>query len=283
MKITDNSQIDNVKLEQQPNSEPSAEAANVTPHLHKTPCYAPLIFSGDCLLKLRELQSNSVDAVITDPPYCSGGFSETQKKAASGQGLRSETIQEIGWFVNDNMTTQGLVWLLRSVMVECERLMKDGASALVFTDWRMITSLAPALESTGLQFRNLIVWDKGNPGLGNGFRPQHEIILHYVKGKGNYYSQSIGNVIKSKRILSDNRLHQTQKPTDLLGKLVEVVTKPGDLILDPFFGSGSTGEAALKLGRSIIGIEKSEVYHKIASERLHAVVSNEQRSLFNGA
>ncbi len=246
-------------------------------------CYAPLIFQGDCLIKLKELPSNTVDAVITDPPYCSGGFSETQKKQASGQGLRSETIQEIGWFTNDNMTTQGLVWLLRSVMVECERIMKEGASALVFTDWRMIVALAPALESTGLQFRNIIVWDKGNPGLGNGFRPQHEIILHYVKGKGNYYSQSVGNVIKSKRIHSESRLHQTQKPTDLLGKLIEVVSKKGDTILDPFFGSGSTGEAAIKLGRSIIGIEKSEVYHQIATQRIAEAVKAEQVSLFNGA
>jgi len=210
-------------------------------------------------------------------------FSETQKKQASGQGLRSETIQEIGWFTNDNMTTQGLVWLLRSVMVECERIMKEGASALVFTDWRMIVALAPALESTGLQFRNIIVWDKGNPGLGNGFRPQHEIILHYVKGKGNYHSQSVGNVIRSKRMHSTARLHQTQKPVELLAKLIEVVSKKGDTILDPFFGSGSTGEAAIKLGRSIIGIEKSEVYHNIATQRIEETVKTEQASLFNGA
>jgi site-specific DNA-methyltransferase (adenine-specific) len=257
--------------------------SSTSPDIDAMQCYDPLIFQGDCLIKLKELPSNSVDAVITDPPYCSGGFSETQKKQATGQGLRSETIQEIGWFTNDNMTTQGLVWLLRSVMVECERIMKDGASALVFTDWRMIVALAPALESTGLQFRNIIVWDKGNPGLGNGFRPQHEIILHYVKGKGNYYSQSVGNVIRSKRMHSTARLHQTQKPVELLAKLIEVVSKKGDTILDPFFGSGSTGEAAIKLGRSIIGIEKSEVYHDIATERIEETVKTEQGSLFNGA
>lgn len=238
------------------------------------------VLFGDCLVRLREIESNSIDAVITDPPYSSGGFNDTQKRSAKGQGLRSGTIDEIGWFVNDNMTTSGVVYLLREVMVECERVMKDGASALVFTDWRMVANLAPALESTGVQFRNIIVWDKGSPGLGNGFRPQHEFIMHFVKGSGNYYSNHGRNVLSSKRMGVNNRLHQTQKPVELLAKLIEVVTKEGDTILDPFFGSGSTGEAALKMGRNIIGIEKMEMYHKISTERLAKVHQAEQSTLF---
>ena len=240
-----------------------------------------MIHLGDCLEKLKELPDESVEAVITDPPYCSGGFSESQKKSASGQGLRSETIKEVGWFVNDNMSTSGLIWLLRSAMVECERVMKEGASAMVFTDWRMVAHLAPALESSGLQFRNMIVWDKGNCGLGNGFRPQHEIILHYVKGKGNYFDQSTGNVIRSKRVNSNDKLHQTQKPTDLLAKLLKVVTQEGDTVLDPFFGSGSLGEACLKMNRKFIGIEKSKFYVQEATRRIEGVKINIDTSLFS--
>lgn len=226
---------------------------------------------GDALEKMRPMPSGSVQAVITDPPYCSGGFSETQKKQAAGQGLMSETIKEIGWFVNDNMSTAGLIWLLRTVAVEAERILEDGGSMLMFTDWRMVPHLAPALESSGMQYRNMIVWNKGAPGLGNGFRPQHEIILHFVKGSGNYYDLTVGNVINCGRMSHLQRLHQTQKPVEVMAKLVKVVTKEGDTVLDPFAGSGSTGEACLKLGRNFIGIEKSGRYHQVATQRLTTV------------
>ena len=63
------------------------------------------IHIGDCIEVMRSMPNESVEAVITDPPYCSGGFSESGKKSAVGQGLRSETIKEVGWFVNDNMST----------------------------------------------------------------------------------------------------------------------------------------------------------------------------------
>ena len=86
------------------------------------------IFEGDCLQHLRKIESNSIEACITDPPFCSGGFNESGKQQASGQGLRSETIKDIGWFVNDNMTTAGLVWLLRNVMIELERILKPPGS-----------------------------------------------------------------------------------------------------------------------------------------------------------
>lgn len=226
------------------------------------------IHQADCLQLLKSLPANSVQAVLTDPPYCSGGFTEAAKQGAAGQGLRSERLQITGWFSNDNMTTQGLVWLLREVMVECERLLCDGGSAIVFTDWRMVTALAPALESTGLQFRNLLVWDKGQSGLGNGFRPQHELMLHLVKGKPIFYSKSGSNVLKTSRVHWQAKQHPTEKPTELLTQLLQVITQKGDVVLDPFFGSGSTGVAAIKAGRSVIGIGKTAIHYTTATERL---------------
>jgi site-specific DNA-methyltransferase (adenine-specific) len=84
-------------------------------------------------------------------------------------------------------------------------------------------------------------------------------------------------VIRSKRVHHEERLHQTQKPVDLLAKLVKVVTREGDTVLDPFAGSGSTGEACAKLGRNFIGIEKSTIYHQVATQRLYA--ASEQASI----
>ena len=223
---------------------------------------------GDCLEVMRSMPDKSVDAVVTDPPYCSGGFSETGRRQAKGQGLRSETLREAGWFINDNMGTAGLIWLLRQMATEAHRLLKDGCSMCVFTDWRMVSTLAPALESTGFRWQNLVVWDKGNPGLGFGFRPQHEIILHYVKGTGKYYRKDISNVLRAKRVPAQEKDHQTQKPVDLIEQLVTLVADAGDVVLDPFAGSGTTGVACAQTGRNFIGVEIDPEYYAIAEKRI---------------
>lgn len=235
---------------------------------------------GDAVQVLKGIESEAIDGVIMDPPYCSGGFNESGKTQAKGQGLRSETIKKTGWFVNDNMTTAGLVWLLRNVMIELERVLKPGGSALVFTDWRMVVHLAPALESAGFRFQNLLVWDKMSMGLGVGFRHQHEMILHFVKGTGVFHNKSTSNVLKAKRVNHTKRIHQTEKPTELLAQLVKVVSKPGDLLLDPFCGSGSLGETCVKMGRNFIGIDKGAEIVQRAGLRIDTVSDQIQNSFF---
>ena len=123
-------------------------------------CYVPLILHGDCLVKLKELQSNSIDAVITDPPYCSGGFTEASRTLASKQGISENRTEDIEWFDSDNMTTVGITYLIRELCIELDRLMKPNTSLLMFTDWRMVVNLVPVIESCGFQYRNLIVWNK---------------------------------------------------------------------------------------------------------------------------
>ena len=130
---------------------------------------------SDALAALAAIEAESVDAIIIDPPDCSGGFTEQARLTAKD----CMNVRTFEWFRNDNMTTTGLVWLLRSVALEAHRTLKDGGALCVFCDWRMIPALAPALESSGLRWKNTVVWDKQCPGLGNGaFRPRHEIILY---------------------------------------------------------------------------------------------------------
>jgi DNA modification methylase len=217
---------------------------------------------------MREMADGSVDAVVTDPPYCSGGFSETSRKQAKGQGLRSETIRSEGWFTSDNMGTAGLVWLLRSVAAEAFRILRPASSMCVFTDWRQLVNVAPALESVGFRLSNIVVWDKGNAGLGQGFRAQHEMVLHLTKSGAKYHDCSTGNVLRVPRQSSATREHQTQKPVELMGRLVRVVAPVGGTILDPFCGSGSTGVAAANEGRGFVGIERSGEYCEIARRRI---------------
>lgn len=226
------------------------------------------LIQGETLTTLRGMEAGTIDAVITDPPYCSGGLNETRKKQAYGQGVAYGSKSAADWFLNDNMTTGGLVWMLRELAVESERLLKPGGSLLVFTDWRMLPHVAPAMESSGLIFRNLVVWDKGNPGMGDGFKPTHEMVLHLAKGRPNFYSMKGSNVIRTKRVPGVKKLHPTEKPAALMGKLMDVVTEPGSIVLDPFAGVASTGVACAALGRHFIGIDRERRFLLRGAERL---------------
>lgn len=237
------------------------------------------LYLGDALEVMETL--GRVDSIITDPPYCSGSVSEASRTAAKGQGLRSENIKRLGWFVGDNMGTAGLVSLLRSMAVRALHIINPEGSLLVFCDWRMVPNLAPAIESAGLRYQNMVVWDKGQMGLGMGFRAQHEIILHYTAGSPKYHDLGTANVLRSARVTANDREHQTQKPTDLMARLIRVATVPDGVVLDPFMGSGSTGVAALEAGYRFIGIERSAEHFATACRRIEE--AQRQGNLFGEA
>ncbi len=236
------------------------------------------LYLGDCLEVMAEMEAGSVDAVVTDPPYCSGSVSEAHRTAAKGQGRRSENLNRFGWFQGDNMGTAGLVWLLRSVAVQAFYLAKPTGSLMVFCDWRMAATLQPALEAARWRSQGIVVWDKKSMGLGRGFRNRHELILHLTAGAPEYYSASVGNVIPCGRVGSD-REHQTEKPVELLESLGQVVSPIGGTILDPFMGSGTTGVACMNLGRKFIGIEIEEKYFDIACRRIDLAERQERLTL----
>jgi DNA modification methylase len=235
---------------------------------------------GDALDVLRSLEPRSVSAIVTDPPYCSGGSTETTRRQATSQGIASERTREEGfkWFAGDNMTTPGLVWLLRAVAFEAERLLVPGGSLLVFCDWRMWSNLAPALESGGLRLQNMVVWDKGSAGMGTGFKPTHELAMHLCNGPGKFHAFTGTNVLRFGRVSATTKDHPTQKPTDLLQSMLRVVSPADGLVVDPFCGSGSTGVACVREGRRFLGVERDPDYCEVARKRLRGEA--EQRSLF---
>ncbi len=214
------------------------------------------IYHGDTLEVLYSLGDVVIDAVVMDPPYASGTRQEAGRNS-SGAMLRGER-----WAAkpieNDQMTTTGFVWLLREVCYAAKPMLKDGGSMLSFIDWRQWPNLLGAIESTNMRVNQMVVWDKMSYGLGNGFRAQHELILHASKGTPTIYSRSMGNVLAYKR--ASNEDHPSPKPVGLMQNLIEVVSAPGDLVVDPFMGGGSTLRAAKNLGRRCIGIEIEERY-----------------------
>ncbi|MHC4230341.1 MAG: DNA methyltransferase [Planctomycetota bacterium] len=164
------------------------------------------IYHGDCRELLPTLKST--DAIITDPPYASGARTEA-KKNNSGAMVRGER-----WAAkpieNDQMTTVGYVWLMGFVSREWIRILKKGGSALVFTDWRQWFNIVGVLESSNLRLNQMIVWDKKTMGLGNGFRSQHELIVHVSSGTPVINNKGFGNVLRFSR--DENSKHPSPKP-----------------------------------------------------------------------
>lgn len=228
------------------------------------------VHQGDSLDFLRYLDPECIDAIVEDPPYASGGFREADRQGAKLQGIDddADTYRRLGWFVGDNMTTGGLVFLLRTRAFEAARVLRDGGSVLTFCDWRMSSILGHALESAGLRWQARVTWDKETPGLGVGFRGQSEDVLHHVKGVGRFYATDVGNVIRCGRVRAQEREHPTEKPVELLRQLIRVVAPVGGLVFDGFAGAGSTGCAALLEGRRFLGVERNPGHVQTARARL---------------
>ena len=173
------------------------------------------------------------------------------------------------WFGTDNLTSHGFAMLVRLLAVEWLRVVKADGHLFSFIDWRQWPVLAGAIESAGWSLRSCLVWDKVHFGMGNGFRQQAEFILHASHGTAdNFTRHDLGTVFRAKRPAAD--IHPTMKPEEVLEDIISAV--PGDLILDPFAGSGTTGRACKDLGRRCIMVEIEEKYCEIAARRLEQEV-----------
>ena len=189
---------------------------------------AVTLYLGDCLEVMAGFDSASVDAVITDPPYSSGGRRE------NARSLRKSMLREtadVDWIRGDAMSTNGFTWLMRMCGVQWRRLLTPGGHALSFIDWRMWPTLAAALESADLE----------------------------------PYRRDVANVLRFPAVRKGT--HPTEKPEPLLRTLLSVVAERGQLVLDPFAGSGSTLSAARSLGIRSIGVEADERYCEVIANR----------------
>ena len=225
------------------------------------------IYHGDCLDVLDALCSDpefSIDSVVMDPPYASGTRKE-MGKASSGAMLRGERFGDRP-IENDQMTTQGFIWLMRAVGQAVKPALPDGGHILSFIDWRQWPNLVGALETCNYRVQSMVVWDKGSIGMGNGFRRQHELVCHASKGVPNVINKGVGDVLTFGREQPVD--HPSPKPIELMQRLIEVTVPEGGRVLDPFMGSGTTLRAAKDLGRKSIGIESEERYCEIAAARM---------------
>ena len=220
------------------------------------------LINGDCVDILPTFESASVQGVVADPPYCSGG---RQQNGARNQISKSDSREPDEWFLADNMGTDTYIRWMRIVARECLRISSMGAHSYIFTDWRQYTNLVTSWESVGWTLRSVVVWDKSKGGaMGSFWRNNHEWVCVFTKGaptplpNGSFFNTWQG-------VKPQGGHHPTEKPIKLLEYLVSAVE---GVIIDPFMGSGTTGVACAKQGRKFIGIERDPDYFEIAKSRV---------------
>jgi len=207
------------------------------------------IIRGDCIEVLKGIPDASVELVVTDPPY---GDNATY-------GRYCRTIK------GNSSPLLGLM-----ALHECYRILKKNSNAYMFLDVKHLPIVRLFFEQyTSYSIRDFLVWDKMHMGMGNGFRKRHELIAVLEKGKPEYISRSLANVLNVTRV--NTKDHPHKKPVELIEKLILHSSQPGDLILDRFAGSGTACVAAKNLGREFLGIELDETYHAVADARIGAL------------
>jgi site-specific DNA-methyltransferase (adenine-specific) len=221
------------------------------------------LYLGDSIDVMAGMGDQTVDAVLTDPPYSSGGRRENSRSIR--KSMLRET-EDDDWIRGDAMSTVGFTYLLRMCGLQWRRILKSGGHALTFIDWRMAPTLAAALETADLRQHPILVWNKGQLGMGVIFRNQHEFVVHMSAGNPTPpQRRDVPNVLTFPPVRDGD--HPTEKPEPLLRTLLSVVAAPGATILDPFAGSGSALLAARSLGMKSIGVEADERFCEVIAKR----------------
>jgi len=217
------------------------------------------IWNADCRDILPTLEAGSVDLVLTDPPY-GIEYQSSRKTQLNGQPRQHENT-----FGPDEFDAR---WIKPAIDA-----LADDRCAFVFTRWDVLPEWRSALECAGLVIAQRLIWDKAHFKMGDlrYYGSQTEDVLFCRKGSPSLmWPKRIGNLFRySSAFLPEGQEdHPTQKPEALMRQFIAHTTNPGDLILDPFMGSGTTLRAAKDLGRRAIGIELEEKYCEIAVKRL---------------
>lgn len=233
--------------------------------------YLNKILCGDSLEILRQLPDNYVDAVITDPPYSSGGMTAAERSKDPTEKYEQSKLVHRPTFYGDTKDQRSWLHWCNLWISECHRILKPSGYFLMFTDWRQLPASTDAVQIGELIWRGIVAWDKGGgsraPHKGY-FRHQCEYIVWATKGKCRKaeHAGPFPGCYKFSVKQSD-KFHLTGKPSDLMKELVKIVPE-GSIVLDPFAGSGTTCVAAKKMERQFIGIEKDEGYAEIALKRI---------------
>ena len=232
-----------------------------------------VLYHGDSLRILSALPEESVDAVLTDPPYSSGGQTASARQADPAHKYQSGgTKRSYPPMLGDAKDQRSWTLWCTLWLSECWRIARDGAPLVVFTDWRQLPALTDAVQAAGWSWRGVLAWDKksARPQPGR-FRQQCEFLVFASKGRFAARARGCLPGVYAHPVVATQKVHLTSKPVALIEELL-AITAPGDTILDPFAGGGSVGEACITTGRGYVGMELSREYFDISRARLRAAL-----------
>jgi site-specific DNA-methyltransferase (adenine-specific) len=213
----------------------------------------------DAVAWLSTLDDSSVDLIITDPPYES---LEKHRKIGTTTRLKQSKSSSNMWF--DIFPNERF----ESLLIELFRVLKKNSHFYLFCDQETLFVVKPIAEKAGFKFWKAIIWDKVNIGMGYHYRSRHELILFFEKGKRKLNDLGIPDVLECKRV---HRGYPTEKPVPLLEILIKQSSETNEIIIDPFFGSGSTLVAAKSMGRTFWGNDISPDAHEHLNLRLNTL------------
>lgn len=218
------------------------------------------LINGDCLDKMLCIEDNSIDCIITDPPYLKN-YSTGHRK-----GVKRNTTK----IKND------ISFDFEKVFSEFKRVTKDDAHIYVFGCWKTNPYFQNML-SKFFKIKNNLIWVKNNWTAGDlfwSYGQSYEEILFATNGRKKLNGSRDRDCLFYSRVAGNRQLHTNQKPSDLIEYLISKSSKEGDTILDPFMGSGTTGVACKSLNRNFIGIELDSSIFNIAKNRLDTIKEN---------
>ncbi|HEX3863506.1 MAG TPA: site-specific DNA-methyltransferase [Stellaceae bacterium] len=246
-----------------------------------------VILDGDCLAALALLPAGSIDAVFADPPYNLQLSGELHRPDNSRvDGVEEDWDKFAGFAEYDAFT--------RAWLAACRRVLKPDGALWVIGSYHNIFRVGAALQDLGFWILNDVIWRKSNPMpnfRGRRFTNAHETLLWCARSREARYTfnyeamKALNDDLQMRsdwliplcggperlRDTEGKKAHPTQKPEALLHRVLLASTKPGDIVLDPFFGTGTTGAVAKLLGRRYIGIERDPAYIAAARRRIAAV------------
>ena len=256
-----------------------------TPKTAKLPINT--ILDGDCIEVMRSLPEASVDLIFADPPYNLQLRGDLHRPDNSKVDAVDDAWDQFGSFgAYDRFTHE---WLAAA-----RRILKPDGAIWVIGSYHNVFRLGAELQNQGFWILNDVVWRKSNPMpnfRGKRLTNAHETLIWASKGEGAKYTfnyEALKALNEGVQMRSDwvlpictgherlknkdgEKAHPTQKPEALLHRVLVATTKPGDVVLDPFFGTGTTGAVAKMLGRDFIGIEREAAYREVAEARIAKV------------
>lgn len=215
------------------------------------------LYCDDCLNIMKQIENESIDLIVTDPPYLIKY--KTNRRKNKDHDFCSEILND------DNEQ------LIIDYIRECYRILKNNTAMYMFCNCDKVDFFKQELENAGFKIKNVIIWVKNNWTAGDlkaQFGKQYEIIFLVNKGRKCFNGKRITDVWMFDKISGKKQLHQNQKPVDLLKQCILKHSDENDIIFDGFMGSGSTGVACIETNRKFIGVELDKKYFEIAKERI---------------